>query len=142
MSLYSFASQAERVASYQRKTVDVALEITGALGYKTILPFYNLGDDAMTCHYMDLNRYESAAEITGGDVVRRVRSKGLRNFNEVKKKKNAHDARAPQQLTLAPTHAPDPPLHSTVLSWVFLCLRLPSCIFCAFAPPPPCSGWT
>ena len=50
-------SKADRVASYHRKTVHAALEITGALGHK------------------------SPALITGKDVVRRVKGHGLRDVS-------------------------------------------------------------
>ena len=51
--------KAERVRMYQEKTVHVALEITGALGHAR------------------------AGLISGKDIVRRTRSHGLRNFEEV-----------------------------------------------------------
>jgi len=52
-------SKAERVKNYQEKTVHVALEITGALGYDT------------------------PEKISGKDVLRRIRNHGLRDFNEI-----------------------------------------------------------
>lgn len=52
-------SKAERVKNYQEKTVHVALEITGALGYDT------------------------PDKISGKDVLRRIRNHGLRDFNEI-----------------------------------------------------------
>ena len=52
-------TKAERVAAFQEKTVHVALEITGALGY------------------------ESADLISGKDIVRRTREHGLRDYNEL-----------------------------------------------------------
>ncbi len=51
--------KAARVAMFQAKTVHVALEIVGALGY------------------------EHAGLVSGKDVVRRTRSHGLRDMNEV-----------------------------------------------------------
>ena len=51
--------KAERVASFHAKTVHVALEITGALGY------------------------ESADRISGKDVLRRMKSHGLSSFDEI-----------------------------------------------------------
>jgi glutamate synthase domain-containing protein 2 len=51
--------KAERVASFHAKTVHVALEITGALGY------------------------ESADRISGKDVLRRMKSHGLSTFEEI-----------------------------------------------------------
>ena len=51
--------KAERVRKYQAKTVHVALEIVGALGY------------------------ESADGVTGKDVLRRTQHAGLRDFNEI-----------------------------------------------------------
>jgi len=51
--------KAERARQFHEKTVHVALEITGALGY------------------------ESAAQISGADVLRRVSGHGLRTFDEV-----------------------------------------------------------
>ena len=51
--------KAERVRKYQHKTVHVALEIVGALGY------------------------ESADSVSGNDVLRRTRNSGLRTFNEI-----------------------------------------------------------
>jgi glutamate synthase domain-containing protein 2 len=49
----------DRVAQYHAKTVHVALEMVGALGY------------------------ESAAQVSGKDVLRRMPSHGLRSFNEI-----------------------------------------------------------
>lgn len=51
--------KAERVRTFQEKTVHVALEITGALGHA------------------------HAGLISGKDVVRRTRSRGLRDYNEI-----------------------------------------------------------
>ena len=51
--------KAERVRKYQEKTVHVALEIVGALGYET------------------------ASEVSGKDVLRRTQHAGLRDFNEI-----------------------------------------------------------
>ena len=51
--------KAERVRTFQEKTVHVALEITGALGY------------------------ESADRISGKDVLRRMKSHGLSTFDEI-----------------------------------------------------------
>jgi len=51
--------KATRVARFHAKTVSVALEIVGAMGY------------------------ESANQVSGKDVVRRMRSHGLRTFDEV-----------------------------------------------------------
>ena len=51
--------KAERVASFHAKTVHVALEITGALGY------------------------ESADQISGKDVLRRMRTGDLETFNSI-----------------------------------------------------------
>jgi len=51
--------KAERVASFQRKTVHVALEIAGALGHS------------------------SAAGISGKDLMRRMEPHGIRSFNEI-----------------------------------------------------------
>jgi glutamate synthase domain-containing protein 2 len=51
--------KAERARQFHEKTVHVALEIVGALGH------------------------ESAAHVSGKDVLRRVAGHGLRNFNEV-----------------------------------------------------------
>jgi glutamate synthase domain-containing protein 2 len=52
-------TKAERAFKYHEKTVHVALEITGALGY------------------------ENAAMISGRDIIRRTPSDGLRSFNEI-----------------------------------------------------------
>jgi len=51
--------KATRVARFHHKTVATTLEIVGAMGY------------------------ESAAEVSGKDVLRRMRSHGLRTFDEV-----------------------------------------------------------
>ena len=51
--------KAERVASYQAKTVHVALEIVGALGHTR------------------------ASSVSGKDVLRRLEPHGLRNFDEI-----------------------------------------------------------
>ena len=51
--------KAERVASFQAKTVAAALDITGALGHA------------------------SPADISGRDVLRRTQSHGLRDFSEI-----------------------------------------------------------
>jgi hypothetical protein len=51
--------KAERARQFHAKTVHVALEIVGALGH------------------------ESAAQVTGKDVLRRVAGHGLRNLNEI-----------------------------------------------------------
>jgi hypothetical protein len=51
--------KAERVASYQAKTVHVALEIVGALGHTR------------------------ASSVSGKDVLRRLEPHGLRNYDEI-----------------------------------------------------------
>ena len=74
--------KAARVALFQAKTVHVALEITGALGYK------------------------SAAEISGKDVVRRTRSHGLRDFNEIYRASKPPAARARGFFLTSLSHGP------------------------------------
>ena len=76
--------KAERVAMFQAKTVHVALEITGALGY------------------------ESADKISGKDVVRRTANFGLRDFNEVYREWSKISPFFPSCLSPPPLLSPPP----------------------------------